>query len=125
VIVSAATALAACSGAPDTPPEDVVQTIVDARSTGACAGYAENFVDEGDPFPPCEVQEVVGQGPTIGEVAVRSEEATVEVIDYYDCSTWGEPPNEYVDVYRLVVDDGSWKVDEYEPAEATSDDCFS
>ena len=117
--------LTACSSEPETPPEDVVQAVIDARTEGACAGYADHFVDAGDPLPSCEVQEVVGEGPHIGEVDVSSEEATVEVIDYYDCSTWDEPPNEYVDVYRLVVDDGVWKVDEYEPAEATSDDCFS
>ena len=47
------------------------------------------------------------------------------MIDRYDCSTWDEPPVEYVDVYRLVVDGGDWKVDDWEPSETTSDDCFS
>jgi len=40
------------------------------------------------------------------------------------CSTWDLPPEESVDVYTLVVEDGEWFIDDIEFAETTSDDCF-
>ncbi len=114
----------ACEDEPEGDPADVVQQVVDARTAGDCDGYEDLFV--GDPLPRCsEPQAEVAGGPQVGEADVDGEEATVEVTDHYDCSGFGEEDHEYTDVYRLVVDDGEWKVDDVELAEATSDDCFS
>lgn len=115
----------ACSDEPDEEPETVVQAVVDAQTSGECDGYAGHFVDE-DPVGGCdEPQPVVGDGPQIGEATVDDDTAEVEVTDYYDCSTWDVPPEEYVDVYTLVVQDGEWRIDDIEFAETTSDGCFS
>ena len=123
-VTTVALALSGCSGQPD-DPESVVEAVLDARTSGECEGFEDHFAD-GDPFPRCEGREpVVGDGPQIDKVEVESDKATVEVVDHYDCSTWDEPPEEYVDVYHLVVVDGSWKIDDFEPSETTSDDCFS
>ncbi len=125
IAVAAVCALAGCSGAAG-DPETVVEAVLEARTTADCDGYAEHFVDEDDPFPRCgEAQPVVGEDPQIGDVEVSAEEATVEVVDHLDCSQWDAPDHEFVDVFHLVVEDGGWKVEDWEPAEATSDDCLS
>lgn len=124
-VVLVATA-AGCGGDPEGDPADVVQQVVDARGAGECDGYDDLFA--GDPLPRCEEGEpepAVDGGPQVGEAEVDGEEATVEVVDHYDCSGFEEENHEYTDVFHLVVDDGEWKVDEVDFAEATSDDCFS
>ena len=114
-----------CSDEPDEAPESVVQAVVDARTTGECDDYEDHFVD-GDPVGGCEEpQPIVGEGPQVGDAKVDDDEAEVEVTDFYDCSTWDEPNQEYVDVYTLVVEDGEWLIDDIEFSETTSDDCFS
>jgi hypothetical protein len=119
-----ALALAACSDEPEGDPETVVQAVVDARTSGECDGFEDHFVD-GDPVGGCdEPQPIVGDGPQVGDAEVDGDTAEVEVTDYYDCSTWDLPPEESVDVYTLVVEDGEWLVEDIEFAETTSDDCF-
>ena len=115
----------ACSDEPDEDPETVVQAVVDARTTGECDDYDDHFVD-GDAVGGCgEPQPVVGDGPQVGDAEVDGDMAEVEVVDHYDCSTWDEPDQEYVDVFTLVVEDGEWLIDDIEFSETTSDDCFS
>lgn len=115
----------ACSDEPDEAPETVVQAVVDARTSGECDDFATHFVDE-DPVGGCdEPMPVVGDGPEIGEADVSDDKATVEVTDHYDCSTWDEPDQEYVDVYHLIVADDEWLITDVEFSETTSDDCFS
>lgn len=107
--------------------EDVVETVVEARTTGDCDGYEDYFVD-GDPVGSCEegdVDPVVGGGPEVREAEVEGDSATVEVVDHYDCSSWDEDDVEYVDVYSLVEEDGEWLVEDIEFSETTSDDCFT
>ncbi len=124
LVVVPGLAVAACSDEPEGDPETVVRAVVDARSTGECDDYESHFVD-GDSVGGCdEPQPVVGEGPQVGEATIDGDTAEVEVTDYYDCSTWDLPPEESVDVYRLVVEDGEWLVDDIEFAETTSDDCF-
>ena len=107
-------------------PEETVEAVLDARTAGECDGYEQHFVDEDDPFPRCgDPEPEVGDGPQVDKVEIDGDAATVEVVDHYDCSGWDEPDHEYVDVYHLVRNGGSWKVDDWTPSEATSDDCFS
>ncbi|MDZ5619956.1 hypothetical protein SFC88_03915 [Nocardioides sp. HM23] len=126
-LAAALTFATGCSGEPDEDPETVVQAVVDARTSGDCDDYADHFVD-GDVVGGCtegDADPVVGDGPEVGEATVGGDEAEVEVVDHYDCSTWDEPDVESVDVYFLVVDDGEWLVDDIDFAETTSDDCFT
>ncbi len=125
LIVAVLAFATACSNEPDEKPETVVQAAVDARTSGSCDDYASYFVD-GDPVGGCgDPAPVVGDGPQVGAAEIDDDTAEVEVTDYYDCSTWDAPPEEYRDVYRLVVEDGEWLIEDIEFAETTSDDCLS
>ena len=124
VLAVVAALVSGCGGDPEGDPSDVVQQVVDARTAGDCEGYEDLFV--GDPLPRCsDPRPEVAGGPEVGEADVDGEEATVEVVDHYDCSGFGETDVEYVDTYHLRVDDDAWKVDEVEFSETTSDDCLS
>jgi hypothetical protein len=58
-------------------------------------------------------------------VNTERDTATAEVVDHLDCSEWDEEPVEYVDRYHLVREAGTWKVNDVELSETTSDDCFT
>ena len=119
--------LSACSGSdrPSEGPEILVQAAIDARNAGDCYGYDSYFVD-GDPDVRCRgPRQVVGAGSHVGSVTIEGNSATVELIDFYDCSAWHERPVAYTDVYRLILASDAWRIDEIDFGETTSDDCFT
>jgi hypothetical protein len=126
--VGALLCLVACTGseaASEAAPGSVVQAIVDARTSGDCTGYEAHFFDH-PALPRCDKpQPVVGPGPRLSDVKISNDTAIVEVADHYDCTNWDQEPAEYVDRYHLVRNAGTWKVNDVEFSEATSDDCFT